>query len=319
MRLSKEFVTKLKGALLLGVGVFASCRSVVNEREQIVVSLMSSGGGSESVRAVDPLTGRSHNITLKSGVRTCFAVGGTQASAAMLVLINRPGKGEAVPKLAILSSPDADPVLVTGERFPHLEEGMGSLSPDGTMVVFPIFEQGNRHSSIWVKDLRRGTLKQISSVTTGNTWDYFPTWLGDSSGIVYHHMIRNESGRLDGRIMGYVLNSLKVIDLTHVGPVVGIAYALNEAKVFAAWTAAGLELFRNDGDATLVIPMSWCAGRLLSPGTMTWNRRGDDIIFALYDRSKNRSELYDVSVSTKQLKLISAIQDHRIINVSLTR
>jgi hypothetical protein len=193
------------------------------------------------------------------------------------------------------------------------------LSPDGTKVVFPLFEKGNRHSSIWIKNLSPGTLQKVTQITRGESWDYFPNWMGDRSGIVFHHMSRTDSGRLESRIYGYRFDNQTAIDLSDLGPIAGIAYQHGESNAFAAWTAEGLKVFRNSGDDHLIVPMSWCTGRLLSPGTLTWNRDGTHIIFALFDTAENATELYSLSLSTRDIRMITKLQAQQVISISMTR
>ncbi len=307
-----------KGAVLLGIGMVASCRSSMNHSELVLASFRSNPR-TGNVKVIDPKTGKFRSFCGSDIGRSCIAAVGTVASGAVLMLIDRHGKGGDVPKLAVLSDASPDPVPVTGDEFPDLEEGIGSLSPDGTKVVFPIFEKGNRHSSIWIRNLSQGTSQQVTLMTTGDSWDYFPNWMGDGSGVVFHHMSRTDSGMLESRIDGYRLDTQSAMSLSTLGPVASIAYQFGKAKVFAAWTAAGLKVFRDDGDTSLIIPMSWCAGRILSPGTLTWNTAGDRIMFTLFDKAKNSAELYEVNVSTYDPRLIATLSGQQAMNLSITR
>jgi hypothetical protein len=163
----------------------------------------------------------------------------------------------------------------------------------------------------------KGSLQQVTPVSTGNSWYYYPSWAGDTKQIVVHHVTRLPGWSVQSRIEGYALANLNPISYQDLGAVISIAYAMNGKKIFAAWTAAGLQVYKTPQEGNVIVPISWCRNRQFSPGTIAWDKSGEQIFFAVYDKDKRQSELYSINVTSKQVNMITSFDGYRVTNISV--
>jgi hypothetical protein len=201
--------------------------------------------------------------------------------------------------------------------FPNLPgtPGWYADAPDDVHVAFEYFPRlaPGVSPSLYVADLATGRAVALFTFPP-NLQMNAPTWGPDGSEILFV--------QVDLSSVPVIRTSLVAVSYPGgqtralFGPedeVVGVAFG-PDAKHFAMWSSAGLEIVEEDNLArTLVLPVSKLGGRYLGTPGLIWGERDNLIAFVLYDPKTNQSELWDVRPNGTDLREVYAATGGKLV------